>query len=773
MSINERQAVASTPEDVFVELFAQVFGLEKVQLLAHEFQVEDIYGTGRSIDYALRSAEEKIAFEIDGLTWHLPSAIPVSKFEDDLLRQNSLVHQGWRVFRWTDRELLSEPERVKEQLSLFLEHLPGLLALEDYLPKQSGDVLEFREHQTEALESLESMRLSGKTIALLTHAQGAGKTVVAVGDAKRVGGKTLFVAHRRELVNQAYEAFRSVWPERRAGLFMGDVRDDDSFNLAASIQTIADRLDEFPPTAFDYIVIDEAHHAVAATYKRLLAYFKPKFVLGLTATPDRADGQRTLDVFRDCAHRLSLREAIERGELAPIRCFRVLTNVDLNRVRFNQIQYNRGDIEQTVMIPARDRLIVDSYCAHVRGRKAVAFCVNVGHGEVLAELFRKAGVAARSVSGRMPRDEREDYLARFRRGELRVLCACDILNEGWDCPDVEVLLMARPTLSKVIYMQQIGRGTRKAPGKECLVVIDFVDNALKYNQSLNLNRALGISNYRPGGLLIAPKILMDADDAAFQRGDRPTTVIDIGVWAKDFQEVDLFNWQEAAAGMLTAGELEVELAASDGLVRRAIERGDIKPDHTVALGERTYYYFRKDRNEEIRESLGLPKVTEESARDRFIKFAGEMDMSASYKPVFLLALLDTVDAAGRASISNVAASFRAFYGDRLAAGLTVEREKARMANVTALNDSDVQRVMLEMPFEKFERRKFLRYDRDLAFIRFEPSLWKQLSSDDWTRTRSICTESIAAYYQRLESAVAGARRDEFHDTTSVPTDKED
>jgi diadenosine tetraphosphate (Ap4A) HIT family hydrolase len=114
------------------------------------------------------------------------------------------------------------------------------------------------------------------------------------------------------------------------------------------------------------------------------------------------------------------------------------------------------------------RLIVDTYLKHVPGRKAVAFCVNIRHGESLAELFRHAGVPARSVSGRMPRADREKYLAQFHQGELRVLCACDILNEGWDCPDVEVLLMARPTLSRVIYMQQIGRGTRKAPGKECL-----------------------------------------------------------------------------------------------------------------------------------------------------------------------------------------------------------------------------------------------------------------------------------------------------------------
>ncbi len=381
MGVDERQAVASTPEDVFVELFAQVFGLEKVQMLAHEYPVEDIYGGGRAIDYALRAADEKIAFEIDGLTWHLPGAISVDKFEDDLLRQNSLVHHGWRVFRWTDRELLHEPERVKEQLALFLESIPGLLSFEDFLPKQTGEVFELRQHQKDALDSLEGMRANHKTIALLTHAQGAGKTVVAISDAKRVGGRTLFVAHRRELVTQAYDSLRELWPEVTNGLFMGDVRDFDEHNIAASIQSIAEHLDEFPPSTFQYLIIDEAHHAAAPSYKRLLGYFRPAFVLGLTATPDRADGQSILEIFRDCAHRLSLREAVERGELAPIRCFRVLTSVDLSRVRFNQVQYNRKDIEDTVIVPPRDRLIVDTYLQHVSARKAVAFCVNVRHGE--------------------------------------------------------------------------------------------------------------------------------------------------------------------------------------------------------------------------------------------------------------------------------------------------------------------------------------------------------------------------------------------------------
>jgi superfamily II DNA or RNA helicase len=747
MGSDERQALASLPEDVFVELFAQVFGLEKVQMLAHEYPIEDIDGTGRFIDYALRTGDEKIAFEIDGPT-HYSGVI--ENYEDDLLRQNSLVHQGWRVYRWTDRELLNEPERTKEQLALFLESIPGLLSFDDFLPKQTGEIFELRQHQADALDSLAQMRADRKTIALLTHAQGAGKTVVAISDAKRIGGRTLFVAHRRELVTQAYDQLRQLWPEATTGLFMGDVRDCDEHNISASIQSIAEHLDEFPASTFQYLIIDEAHHATAATYKKVLGYFRPQFVLGLTATPERADGQSILEIFRDSAHRLSLREAVERGELVPIRCFRVQTNVDLSRVRFNQVQYNRKDIEEAVIVPPRDRLIVETYLNHVVRRKAVVFCVNVRHGEVLAELFRQTGVPARSVSGRMPRADREKYLTQFHEGDVRVLCACDILNEGWDCPDVEVLLMARPTLSKVIYMQQLGRGTRKAPGKECLVVIDFVDNSLKYNQSLNLHRIVGNSKYRPGGLVLAPESLKNAEDEALKRGERPTAVIDIGLWVKDYQEIDVFNWQDAVVNMMTTAELEVELAASEGVVRRAIDRQEVRPDHTVNLGDRTYHYFSRDRVDEVREALGLPKIDQHNIKDLFLRFVDDkMDMSASYKPVMLLAILDCADSHGRAALAEVVAKFREFYERRKEVGLPVEKPNARMANLDRLDDAEVQRVMLEMPFEKFERRRYLRYDRDLAFVRFAPSLWRQLKPADLAKLRAICEDNIRKYYERL------------------------
>ncbi|MHB1558161.1 MAG: DEAD/DEAH box helicase [Isosphaeraceae bacterium] len=747
---NPRSATSSRPEDLFVELFTQVVGLENVRLLTPEFAVEDIYGGGRFIDFALRTVDERVAFEIDGLTWHVPDLERIAEYEDQLLRQNSLVHQGWRVFRWTDRQVADEPESVKEQLALFLERIPGLLAFDNFLPRQHGEVIELRSHQEEALEALARLRAEGNTIALVTHAQGAGKTVTAVVDARRLGGRTLFVAHTHELVKQARAQFRRFWSDATTGLFTGDVKDAEVDNLVGTVDSVALHLGRFRPEDFAYLIIDEAHHATAESYQKLLRYFRPRFTLGLTATPDRADGLSALEVFRNTAHRLTLREAVERGELVPIRCVRVVTNVDLTRVRFNQVQYNRRDIEETVQVPSRDRLIVETYRDHVPGRKAVVFCVNVRHGEELAERFRSEGIPARGVSGRMNRSDRAACLEAFARGEIRVLCACDLLNEGWDCPDVEVLLMARPTLSKVIYLQQLGRGTRKAPGKECLVVFDFVDNATHYNQSLSLHRILNVPRYRPGGLVLGPPDFLDREQATLEAGRPPTQILPVDVWARDFEEINVFNWQDAVAGMLSASDLEVELAAAEGRIRGAILRGLIVPDHTLTLGERTYHYFRRDRIEEIREALGLPRVDDASIRELFLNFVERMEMSSSYKPVMLLAILEHVDDRGRAPIDAVVSSFHAFYLGRQRRGLPVERPGMRMAQADHLSTEDVRPLMLGMPFRKFEQRKYLTYDRqDLAYLRFASNLWRQLTAEDRATVRTHCERAIGEYYERL------------------------
>ncbi|MGH7172003.1 MAG: DEAD/DEAH box helicase family protein, partial [Gemmataceae bacterium] len=205
---NDRGATSSAPEDLFTDLFTQVFGMEKTLLLVPQYPSKDIYEGSRFIDYALRTRDGRIAFEIDGITWHVPDATSIQKYEDDLLKQNSLIHQGWQVFRWTDRQIVQEPEKVKEELALFLERLTGLLSFDDFLPRQTGEIVTLREHQDDALLALQKMREAGKTIALLDHATGACKTVTAITDAGRLAGRTLWLVHTRNLVGQTVKEFQ-------------------------------------------------------------------------------------------------------------------------------------------------------------------------------------------------------------------------------------------------------------------------------------------------------------------------------------------------------------------------------------------------------------------------------------------------------------------------------------------------------------------------------------------------------------------------------------
>lgn len=594
---NDRAATASGAEDLFVDLFSQVFGFERTQLLTPEYPVKDLLGNARYIDFALKTAQRRIAFEIDGPSHYGGSGFNCSvyTYEDDLLRQNSLINDGWQIFRWTDRQLAMEPETVKEQLALFLAQVPGLLELNDFLPKQAAAAtsINLRTHQQEALDWLACIRSEGKSIALLEHATGAGKTITAISDARRIGPRILYVAHRKNLVEQTAREFRRLWPQVSHGKVLGGIFQIDRDVVCASIQSLVNRAVDLAPDAFRYLIIDEAHHAAAESYRTLLGRLVPAFTLGLTATPERSDGKAILELFRDAAHRLSLEEAIRRGELVPIRCVRVKTNVDLSRVRFNEVQYNRHDLEQSIMIPARDQLIVDTYIDHVKGRKGVTFCVNVHHGERLAALFCEHGVAARSVSGSMRSEERDEVLRDYSKGQLHMLCACDILNEGWDCPDVEVLLMARPTLSKIVYMQQLGRGTRKALGKESLIVFDFVDNPGRYNAGLSLHRLTKTNCYRKGALVLAPAAQIGEEQALFEQGKTPGVILNIGLWAEGYEEVDLFEWQSAAKDMLSVAEIEARLTVAEGFLRRKVQARELAPDHTLAIGNRTHYFFIK------------------------------------------------------------------------------------------------------------------------------------------------------------------------------------
>ena len=311
-------ASGSVAEDLFIELFSEVFGAEKAGYLYSQYHFYDIYQNSRYADFVLENSGRRIAIEIDDETSHNKSLVASNKFYDDLLKQNSMVYLGWDVYRWAVRQMQMQPELVKDELRIFLGAHPHFREIEDYLPNQrgksyNGSNLELKNHQKAALTALTEMREQHETIALLHHATGTGKTVTAVMDAKSVGGRTLFLAHTHELIDQAAKAFENLWSDVSVGQYMDSIKETDTHVVCGSIQSVALHLDQFKDNAFQYIIVDEAHHAAADTYQKVLSYFKPEFTLGLTATPERTDDNEIiLDIFKNTAHKLDIQTAVEQ-----------------------------------------------------------------------------------------------------------------------------------------------------------------------------------------------------------------------------------------------------------------------------------------------------------------------------------------------------------------------------------------------------------------------------------------------------------------------------
>ena len=745
----------SAAEDLFIDLFSETFGAEKAGYLYSQYPFFDIYQNSRYADFLLENGGRKVAIEIDDETSHNKSLVSSNKFYDDLLKQNSMIYLGWDVYRWAVRQMQIQPEAVKDELRVFLGSQPRFREIEDYLPTQRGKTLdgahlELKQHQQEALDALQAMRDRHETIALLYHATGTGKTVTAVMDAKRCGGRSLFLAHTQELVNQAADTFGTLWPEVTVGRYMESIKEPEAHVVCGSVQSVALHLEDFREDAFSYLIVDEAHHAAADTYQKILAYFHPAFTLGLTATPERTDDNRAiLDIFKNTAHKLDIRTAVEIGELVPIRCIRIHTNIDLTRVRFNSVQYNIRDLESKIYVPERNRLIVDTWLQYVRDKRTVVFCASVRHAEQIAELFRQAGVPAAAVSGGMKPAERREFQDRFVRREILVLCACDLLNEGWDCPEIEVLFMARPTMSRVLYTQQLGRGMRLFPGKESLMVFDFVDNASQYNMPQSLHRLFKLKEYRPGQLAVAPVAQKSAEAALYAKGEKPEALIDWPVDATDYELVDIFNWQDEAAGMISQMEFVRRVDVQTETIERYVREGKLVPDLVVPMSEhRTFKYFKEETLERYARQYGWTLIDDSNRKELFLEMVRQMDMSYSYKPVLIKAILRHADEKGSIQLADIVAYFRAYYEGRRAAGLVVEKPNSLFAR-GGYTDKEAERNILANPFKRFEDMQMLRHTRTLGIVQVDESVWKKLTAGEKAEMEKICEEKLEQYFSRL------------------------
>ncbi len=440
--------------------------------------------------------------QVDGLEWN----VRLSSVENPGVvdRFSATFEQYWQEPEFEDYEPARDAKRLDQALSGQRskdkpDDFNVLPFLVDVKPKP---------HQTIALEALEAEREHGYYRNLVVAATGTGKTWIAAFDYKRLrengtGNSLLFVAHRDEILLQSQRVFQLVLREQDFGeRLIGGERPNAGRYVFASIQSLANRVHDIHPGEFDVVIVDEFHHAAAASYERLLAHLKPHVLLGLTATPERADGQSVLKWFDGrIASESRLWDALDQGLLCPFHYFGVNDATDLSGVRFERGRYVAGELSN-VLTGDHARALriyqaVENFVTDPKQMRALGFCAGVGHAHFMAKQFEDFGYPAAALDANTPRNERRAALTELRNGKLRAIFTVDLFNEGVDLPEVDTVLMLRPTESATVFLQQLGRGLRWAEGKQVLTVLDFVGQAhRKYRYDVRYRALLGCTHHQ-------------------------------------------------------------------------------------------------------------------------------------------------------------------------------------------------------------------------------------------------------------------------------------
>ena len=344
-------------------------------------------------------------------------------------------------------------------------------------------LFEPRGAQIEALCALENTRAEGAGRALVQAATGVGKTYLAAFDSKDYE-RVLFVAHREEILKQAAQSFKNVRNSDDYGFFDGESKCADKSMIFASVATLgrSEYLNNkyFASDYFNYIVIDEFHHAVNDQYQRIVNYFKPQFLLGLTATPERMDGRNIYEICDyNVPYEISLKEAINKGMLVPFHYYGIFDDTDYSKLHIVRGRYDEKELNETYIGNVhRYELIYKYYCKY-GSRQALGFCCSKEHAREMAREFSSRGIPSVAVfsdaSGEYT-EKRKVAIQKLKNGEIRAIFSVDMFNEGVDITSVDMVMFLRPTESPIVFLQQLGRGLRKCRGKEFLTVLDFIGN---------------------------------------------------------------------------------------------------------------------------------------------------------------------------------------------------------------------------------------------------------------------------------------------------------
>ncbi len=472
-------AITQDSERIFVDEFLWPILGRAIGEVIPQRAFLDSAGRCRRIDFSYVSGPTKLALEVNGESYHAEGIIPGEMFDDNLFRQNEILAAGYKLVRYSYNMLQSaqwRPVVMEGVRDFFGTYAPQLLGHTTLRPNPL---------QERALHALDFYRGKGWAKGVAVLPTGTGKTILSALDAKRFGGRVLFLVHRLDILKQSVAAFRKVWPEASIGTLTGEVREavETADVLFASKDTLRQpaELSRHAQDEFQYVIVDEVHHGQSPTYREVIAQFRPKFMLGLTATPDRLDRKDIFELFDyQKVIEVPLQEAIEGGYLVPYTYYGLLDNVDYSRIRFQNNRYRVDDLERYLIIPERNAAILREYNEKGLGDKAIGFCVSITHAQRMAEYFSANGVPAAAITSTTA--NRDALLAAFRANEFSVAFTVDLFNEGVDFPNVRVLLFLRPTESRTVFVQQLGRGLRLCTGKDRVRVLDFIGNYHRANQ---------------------------------------------------------------------------------------------------------------------------------------------------------------------------------------------------------------------------------------------------------------------------------------------------
>jgi superfamily II DNA or RNA helicase len=459
--------------------------------------------TGYSTGYIGSSNLSSVAMT-SGLEWNVKVT---AEDNPDILRK----FEGTFDTYWNEPEFVRFSADQEDRLRQAIREERRRRGIDTDSVSFSFDIRPY-EFQREILDRLAAERaVHGKMRNLVVAATGTGKTVIAAFDYKRfreqnpgVANRLLFVAHREEILKQSRDCFRAVLGDWNFGeLFVGAHRPGQSDHLFVSVQTLHSRKlhEALPADHFDFVVVDEFHHAEADTYRNFLGRITPRILLGLTATPERADGVNVADFFvGGSSAEIRLYEAIDRKLLSPFQYFGVSDSVDLSSVTWSRGRYDERELGNVYTgNHARAALVLKNlheYIGDPLGMTALGFCVNVAHAQFMADVFTRFGIPALALSAESPKELRDSVRGRLVRREINVIFVVDLYNEGIDIPEVDTILFLRPTESLTVFLQQLGRGLRLKEGKECCTVLDFIGQAHKnYRFDQKLRAMMGRTHW--------------------------------------------------------------------------------------------------------------------------------------------------------------------------------------------------------------------------------------------------------------------------------------